>query len=110
MSRRGLNDDLTEDEVADVELSSIPSYDMSKMHTEQPRVQDVMMNENSINREDGQSYFSSRIHSSSETFSYEMMMAYQQAIRMNEVGPTLPEEGVSSRKVTETDQKGRKDR
>ena len=53
MSRRGLNDDLTEDEVADVELSSIPSYDMSKMHTEQPRVQDVMMNENSINREDG---------------------------------------------------------
>ena len=29
---------------------------------------------------------------------------------MNEVGPTLPEEGVSSRKVTETDQKGRKER
>lgn len=30
-SRRGPNGDLTEDEVADVELSSIPSYDMSKM-------------------------------------------------------------------------------
>ena len=29
--RRGPNDDLTEDEVADAELSSIPSYDMSKM-------------------------------------------------------------------------------
>ena len=38
-SRRGPNDDLTEDEVADVELSSIPSYDMSKMQNgEQQRI------------------------------------------------------------------------
>lgn len=45
MSRRGPNDDLTEDEVADVELSSIPSYDMSKIQNEQPRVQDEMIDE-----------------------------------------------------------------
>ena len=37
-SRRGPNDDLTEDEVADPELSSIPSYDMSKIQNEQPRI------------------------------------------------------------------------
>ena len=37
-SRRGPNDDLTEDEVADVELSSIPSYDMSKMQNDQQRI------------------------------------------------------------------------
>ena len=35
------------------------------------------------NPAEAESYFSSRIHSSSETFSSEMMLAYQQALRMN---------------------------
>lgn len=104
MSRRGPNDDLTEDEVADVELSSIPSYDMSKIQNEQPRIQDEMIDELEFdqgdddtqgdglgrNREEAESYFSSRIHSSSETFNSEMMLAYQQAIRMNGGAP-LPD-------------------
>lgn len=100
-SRRGPNDDLTEDEVADVELSSIPSYDMSKMQGDQQRIQDEMIaelefddgddtqNELGRNPEETQSYFSSRIHSSSETLNSEMMLAYQQAIRMN--GGALPD-------------------
>jgi hypothetical protein len=41
------------------------------------------------NPDESQSYFSSRIHSSSETLNSEMMLAYQQAIRMN--GGALPD-------------------
>jgi len=39
------------------------------------------------NPAEAESYFSSRIHSSSETFSSEMMLAYQQALRMNGGAP-----------------------
>ena len=85
-SRRGPNDDLTEDEVADVELSSIPSYDMSRMQNgDKQRIQDEMIDElefepaNDIqaqlgrNPDEAESYFSSRIHSSSETLNSEVM-------------------------------------
>lgn len=42
------------------------------------------------NPDEAESYFSSRIHSSSETLNSEMMLAYQQAIRMTG-GGALPE-------------------
>jgi len=103
-SRRGPNDDLTEYEVAEVELSSIPSYDINDMgkmqHGEQQRIQDEMIadmqfddvgnidGELGRNPEEAESYFSSRIHSSSETINSEVIMAYQKAIQMN--GGQLP--------------------
>jgi hypothetical protein len=50
---------------------------------------DDMQGETGRNPEEAESYFSSRIHSSSETLNSEMMLAYQQAIRMN--GGALPD-------------------
>lgn len=75
------------------------------------RIEDEI-NENSVIRNgvEGDSEFSSRIHSSSETFSSEMIMAYQQAIRMNQGVPPLPNEGHSSRKEIAIDSKTKKER
>ena len=50
---------------------------------------DDMPAETGRHPEEAESYFSSRIHSSSETLNSEMMLAYQQAIRMN--GGTIPD-------------------
>lgn len=50
---------------------------------------DDMQAETGRHPEEAESYFSSRIHSSSETLNSEMMLAYQQAIRMN--GGALPD-------------------